>query len=85
MKKNSRIVDEAAAIEELKDISRNARLYLMDRIGNNLQAIHLCNDMGRSADVSRAADRLLVDMKKIGLFELYRTRGGEDSGTRGAV
>jgi hypothetical protein len=67
------LVDETAAKEELKGISRNARLYLMDRIGNGLCVIRGSVEIGRTQNILPAVDRLMVEMKAIGLFELHKT------------
>ena len=68
-------MDEAAAIAELSGLSKNARLWLMDRIGNRLQGVTLNNSLGRCAQVEKAIDGLMNDMQRIGLFEMRRLRG----------
>jgi hypothetical protein len=86
MKTTSHIIDENSAIEELKNISRNARLFLMDRIGNNLHVIGINNDMGRPEVVAVAVDRFMCEMQRLGMFELYvsKQKGTEVMNTNAA-
>ncbi len=67
-----KIMDEKAAIRELSGISKNAQLWLMDRIGNALNAIHLNNQLKRTEAVDQSVFLLIDDLKRIGLFELQR-------------
>lgn len=69
--KCGQIIDEAAALAELSGLSRNAKLWLMDRIGNRMNIIQNFSGMGVTAPVQKAVEGLIDDMKKIGLFDWY--------------
>lgn len=62
-------VHEQNAIDELSDLSLNAKLWLEDRIGNRLQAIQGFADLGNPHRIDHAVSGLVADMKRIGIFE----------------
>lgn len=65
-------IDEDAAIKELSSISKNAQLFLMDRIGNNLNCISLNYQLQRYDVIPGAIKNMLADLRRIGLFKLRR-------------
>jgi hypothetical protein len=62
------LINKAAAIEELSNLSRNAKLYLADRLGNNLNAIRLSNNLKRPEDVETAVIQFQKELDEIKLF-----------------
>jgi hypothetical protein len=63
------LVNKSAAIEELSSLSRNAKLYLADRLGNNLNAIRLSNHLNQPEDVEAAVIQFQKELDEIKLFE----------------
>lgn len=64
-------LDEAAAIAELTALSKNARLWLMDRIGNRLNAYVCSHYVDNLARARESTNGLMSDMQRIGLFETW--------------
>lgn len=65
----SDLYNHPAAITELKALSRDARLHLQDRIGNNLHVIKMANTMKRPDMIDKAIEKLMADMREIGVWE----------------
>jgi len=65
------LIDEPKAIKELTGLGHDARLWLMDRIGNHLHTIRLNTHMEQPEMIDKAVVSLIRDMKKIGLFEMH--------------
>jgi hypothetical protein len=73
-------IDEATAIDELKALSKNAKRWLEDRIGNNLAAITGYCAIGREHMVPAVSDKLIADFNQIGCFEMQRLRAAGRKG-----
>lgn len=65
------IVDDAAAIAEIKGLSLNAQRYLMDKIGNRLQGILFNSQQSKHEKVSAGVNQMIADMQVVGMFELH--------------
>ena len=65
-------VNDEAAINELRGLSRNARAYLEDRIGNRLGGMVGFASLGIAAKVEEASAALITDLQKIGCFTFRR-------------
>jgi hypothetical protein len=63
-------IDEDKALADLRGLGRDARLWLMDRIGNRLHIITMSSHLGTTANIQAATDDLIRDLQKIGLFEM---------------
>lgn len=69
------LINEGQAISELAALSKNAKRWLEDRIGNNLCAITGCCAVGMVSKVPAISDKMIEDFTRIGCFELQRMRG----------
>ena len=69
------MIDEEAAKKELTALSRNARRWLEDRVGNRLCAISGFTSIGMHHRVEEGVEGLMEDFQKIGCFALYRAYG----------
>ncbi|MCK9420250.1 MAG: hypothetical protein M0R70_12810 [Nitrospirae bacterium] len=71
-------IDEATAIDELQALSKNAKRWLEDRIGNNLASITGYCAIGMVQKVPAVSDKMIEDFNKIGCFELQKIRAGKE-------
>ncbi len=67
-------MDEQEAIAELSYLSDNAKRWLENRIGSGLGQIIGYSSMGLPARVEEVSDKLLIDFRQIGIFEMQNMR-----------
>jgi len=68
-------INDEEAIAELSGLSRNAKGYLEDRIGNRLGGMVGFASLGMANKVEKASEALITDLQKIGCFT-FRRGGG---------
>lgn len=66
----SQLINVKAAREEISSLSRNAKLYLQDRLGNGLHGIRMVNHTRVHDDnIEKNIVKLVDEMRKMGLFD----------------
>lgn len=68
------LINKAAALEELSKLSRNAKLFLQDRLGNELHAIRFSFQVGRYDLAKEAIDNMQKDLDSMKLFDTTEGR-----------
>lgn len=65
-------MDETEAIAELQCLSKNAKDWIEDRVGNWVSQVSLYSGLGSAQKAEKAADALLHDLQRVGCFEMQR-------------